>query len=399
MPFQFVAQRGGIRPVFLVRIRRPREREIPPGGPACFLPDAVGRDLSHDPADGIRDTIKGVCVDSGPILACRLPSLVQLTGQVSSTSRSTLPRSTAYRPHSSDSHFPNLLGKWTGGSRRTRATLVRSPEETTQTPVCTPPGQHHVVDALPAFQAFHVAQQSTHGPRRLPDTFPPLRRNLAATERPTRYLPRGKLAEACERFGIEYQTAKDAVWVCGTFERSARADLLTFKHHEAVASRPDAGELLAWAVENNASVQELRLKAKCCSRLQHRLPAPVGDSFDFKVGKFSPPFVPRTHGRHNRRYPHGTACFFRPPHPWTTRPKKGMHDCHTYRRPAPVGDVLRWVGSSTWPTFSLICSSTTWAVLLFCHPAGSDLPSPGHGMDRHNSFDVKAFCDPRRVSF
>lgn len=46
----------------------------------------------------------------------------------------------------------------------------------------------------------------------------------------------GKLAEACERFGIAYQSAKDAAWVATTFpERSDRSDLLEWTHHRVAA--------------------------------------------------------------------------------------------------------------------------------------------------------------------
>jgi len=76
------------------------------------------------------------------------------------------------------------------------------------------------------------------------------------------YIERGKLQEACERFKIAYQTAKDAVSVCRAFERSSRNDLLEFHHHRAVTNRPDAPELLEWAAEREASVQELRHEKK-----------------------------------------------------------------------------------------------------------------------------------------
>jgi site-specific DNA-methyltransferase (adenine-specific)/site-specific DNA-methyltransferase (cytosine-N4-specific) len=72
------------------------------------------------------------------------------------------------------------------------------------------------------------------------------------------YVERGKLAEACERFGIAYQTAKQAAWVASCFERSCRQDLLTFSHHESVAGRDDAAELLEWAEAEGASVKQLR---------------------------------------------------------------------------------------------------------------------------------------------
>ena len=56
--------------------------------------------------------------------------------------------------------------------------------------------------------------------------------------------PRGKLAEACERFGIAYQTAANGVRVCKAFESSRRREELTFGHYESVANHPDAPDLL-----------------------------------------------------------------------------------------------------------------------------------------------------------
>lgn len=73
------------------------------------------------------------------------------------------------------------------------------------------------------------------------------------------YVERGKLAEACERFGIAYQTAKDAAWVATTFpERSDRYDLLEWTHHRVAAGHPQACELLEWAAETGATVKQLR---------------------------------------------------------------------------------------------------------------------------------------------
>lgn len=72
------------------------------------------------------------------------------------------------------------------------------------------------------------------------------------------YVERGKLAEACERFGIAYKTAAQAAWVAGAIESSARVEHLTFKHHEVVAGRDDAAELLAWAEAEGATVKQLR---------------------------------------------------------------------------------------------------------------------------------------------
>jgi len=75
------------------------------------------------------------------------------------------------------------------------------------------------------------------------------------------YIDRGKLAEACERFGIAYQTAAQAVRVCKAFE-SWRQRQLSFAHHREVANRPDSAELLEWASNREASVQELRHEKK-----------------------------------------------------------------------------------------------------------------------------------------
>lgn len=80
---------------------------------------------------------------------------------------------------------------------------------------------------------------------------------LNAGER-EKYVERGKLAEACERFGIAYKTAAQAAWVAGQFECSCRQEHLTYGHHESVAGHPHAAELLEWADETGATVKQLR---------------------------------------------------------------------------------------------------------------------------------------------
>jgi hypothetical protein len=50
----------------------------------------------------------------------------------------------------------------------------------------------------------------------------------------------GKLAEACERFGIEYQTAAQATRVAAAFESCTRVQDLTFNHHQIVAGSKQA---------------------------------------------------------------------------------------------------------------------------------------------------------------
>ena len=69
--------------------------------------------------------------------------------------------------------------------------------------------------------------------------------------------------EACERFGIAYQTAAQAVRVCKAFERCVRIHLLTFTHHALVANRPDSAELLDWK-----SAFTSRLKQQVVARMR-----------------------------------------------------------------------------------------------------------------------------------
>ena len=72
------------------------------------------------------------------------------------------------------------------------------------------------------------------------------------------YIERGKLAEACERFGISYSTAANAASICKAIDQSSRRRELSFSHHAEVANRDDADDLLDWCEENNASREELR---------------------------------------------------------------------------------------------------------------------------------------------
>ena len=94
------------------------------------------------------------------------------------------------------------------------------------------------------------------------------------------YLPHGKLDDAADKFGIEKVTAKDAKYVCGSFERSVRTDDLTFTHHKVVAGRADAPELLQWAVKTKATVKELREEKKRRTRLISGTPAMPVDRFN-----------------------------------------------------------------------------------------------------------------------
>jgi len=73
------------------------------------------------------------------------------------------------------------------------------------------------------------------------------------------YVERGKLDEACERFGIAYGTAANAASVARAFpDSSLRREHLEFAHHQAVANHPLAVDLLAWAESEGATVKQLR---------------------------------------------------------------------------------------------------------------------------------------------
>jgi N6-adenosine-specific RNA methylase IME4 len=77
------------------------------------------------------------------------------------------------------------------------------------------------------------------------------------------YVERGKLAEACERFGIAYDTAAQAVRVAAAFPESCmRIQDLTFNHHQLVANHPQAADLLAWAEAEGATVKQLRERVR-----------------------------------------------------------------------------------------------------------------------------------------
>ena len=69
-----------------------------------------------------------------------------------------------------------------------------------------------------------------------------------------------KYEQALSESDYDYQTLRNAKWIAARFELSARADKLSFKHHEVVASLdPKVRErLLVQAEKDGLSVQELR---------------------------------------------------------------------------------------------------------------------------------------------
>jgi len=72
------------------------------------------------------------------------------------------------------------------------------------------------------------------------------------------YVEQGKLAEACERFGIAYDTAAQATRVAAAFESCTRVQDLSWKHHQEVANNSQAANLLQWAAAIGATVKQLR---------------------------------------------------------------------------------------------------------------------------------------------
>jgi len=103
------------------------------------------------------------------------------------------------------------------------------------------------------------------------------------------YVERGKLAEACERFGIAYDTAADAARVSAAFESRERSRLLEWSHHRVAAGHPQAGELLEWAEANSATVKQLReekqRRAVSSAPTATEAIGTKGDvSWEFKVG-------------------------------------------------------------------------------------------------------------------
>lgn len=74
------------------------------------------------------------------------------------------------------------------------------------------------------------------------------------------YVSRDKYAAAEQLTGLKKATLWDYAWVARTYESSYRHEELSFKHHHAVAPRPQRERvaLLNEAVENEWSAAELR---------------------------------------------------------------------------------------------------------------------------------------------
>ncbi len=111
------------------------------------------------------------------------------------------------------------------------------------------------------------------------------------------YLERGKLEEACERFGVAYSTAKDAVVTCRAIEQRLRRPTLPYTHHRQVANRDDADELLDWCEETGASVQDLRAEKRRRSKEASRIAPPEGK---YRVLYADPPWQYNSGDQHTR---------------------------------------------------------------------------------------------------
>ena len=103
------------------------------------------------------------------------------------------------------------------------------------------------------------------------------------------YVERGRLAEACERFGIAYDTAAQAGRVAAAFESCLRRQDLGWHHHKEVANHDQAADLLAWAEEAGATVKQLREEKQRRSTSAAPVAAAASGSkgevsWEFKVG-------------------------------------------------------------------------------------------------------------------
>ena len=113
------------------------------------------------------------------------------------------------------------------------------------------------------------------------------------------YLERGKLDDACERFGIAYQTAIDSAVTCRAIEQRLRRPSLSYGHHRQVANRDDAEELLDWAEENEASVQDLRAEKRRRQKEDAATPLP-GEKGKYRVLYADPPWEYNSGDQHSR---------------------------------------------------------------------------------------------------
>lgn len=107
------------------------------------------------------------------------------------------------------------------------------------------------------------------------------------------YVERGKMADACERFGVAYDTAAQAVRVSAAFPEScSRLQDLTWNHYQTVANHPQAAEMLEWAVASGATVKQLRAEKQRRAVSESQSAAEAGGtkgdvSWEFKVGDCS----------------------------------------------------------------------------------------------------------------
>jgi hypothetical protein len=106
-----------------------------------------------------------------------------------------------------------------------------------------------------------------------------------------RYGDRKALVESDEWEGLDFQTCRNAAWVCGCFRMSRRRDILSFRHHAEVAAFCDrnpeiADRLLNWCEEPIAAtgkphtIRELREEVRKAKSLIAA--GWTGDQFDRK---------------------------------------------------------------------------------------------------------------------
>jgi len=93
------------------------------------------------------------------------------------------------------------------------------------------------------------------------------------------------LAAFAEEVGIAYQTLRDHRRVAAAFAKDARASNLSFRHHQAIASRPDRLEWLAKAAEQRWSVRVMQAAIAEADGQEARIEIPmIGDETSMEEG-------------------------------------------------------------------------------------------------------------------
>ena len=90
------------------------------------------------------------------------------------------------------------------------------------------------------------------------------------------FIKYGDAEECAKKFNIPAKRIIDCAHVCRAFEISRRRENLTFGHHAEVANRDDSDDLLDWAEEQDASLQDLRAEKRRRQKAAARIAPPAG---------------------------------------------------------------------------------------------------------------------------